>query len=69
MNISKQKINGVIPYLIIVQNENAEWIFKANKKRNAMFKSKEKAEECALELSKKHPKWKFTVKLSNGIPL
>ena len=69
MNILKQKINGIIPYLIIVQDGNTEWIFKLNKKRNAMFKTKESAEECALELSKKHPRWKFTVKLSNGIPL
>lgn len=69
MNIFKQKINGIIPYLIIVQDENNEWIFKLNKKRKAMFKTKEAAEEFALELSKKHPKWKFTVKLSNGIPL
>lgn len=69
MIIPKQKVNGIIPYLIIVQNANEEWIFKANKKRNVMFKTKEGAQECALELSKKHPKWKFTVKLSNGIPL
>ena len=69
MNTFKQKINGLIPYLIIVNNGNQEWIFKSNKKRNALFKTREAAEESALELSKKHPKWKFTVKLSNGIPI
>jgi len=69
MKIFKQKIKGVVPYLIIVDDGNLEWIFKANKKRNAMFKTKQGAEEAALELSKKHPKWKFTVKMSNGIPL
>ena len=69
MKIVKLKINNVIPYLIIVNSGTAEWIYKASKKREALFKTKEGAEEAALKLSKKNPKWKFTIKLSNGIPI
>ena len=70
MQIRKQTVNGVIPYILVIQSRNDEYVWKGGKgKKGGMFKTKAAAEEKALELSKQHPSWKIIVKLSNGIPI
>ena len=69
LKVPKQKVKDVTPYIIVVKTQHEEYIWKGGRKKGSMFKTKEGAEAKALELSKAHPKWVVTVKLSNGIPL
>lgn len=69
IHVPKQVIKQVIPYIIVIKTPTEEYIWRGGRKKGAMFKTKEGAENKALEISKQHPKWVVTVKLSNGIPL
>jgi hypothetical protein len=69
MHIHKQIVEGIIPYIIIVDDGLSEYIYKKGNGKRAFFRTRNSAEKRALWLSKEHPRWKITVKLSNGIPL
>ena len=69
MYIHKQVVEGIIPYIIIVDDGNSQYIHKKGNGKRAFFQTRNGAEKRALWLSKEHPRWKFTIKLSNGVPL
>lgn len=70
MKILKRSFGALVPYILVIKTRDQEYVYKnANRKKDALFKTREGAEEKALELSKKHPSWTVIVKQSNGIPL
>ena len=69
MHVPVRVVKGIVPYIVIVKSSTDEWFLKGSKRKTAMFKTREDAEKRVLELSIKHPNWKYIIKLSNGVSL
>ena len=69
LTVPRQVVKQTIPYVLCIKTPTEEFIWRGGRKKGSMFKTRDGAEQKALELSKQNPKWVVTVKLSNGIPL
>jgi hypothetical protein len=67
MKIQKQVIEGIIPYVIIVDDGISTYIHKKGNGKNALFRTSNAAEKRAMWISSEHPKWKLVIKQANGI--
>lgn len=69
MEVPLRVIKGVVPYIIILDKGNEVIPYKGRKNKPALFSTLEAAEEVAVRISKYNPRWKVTIKKSNGIPI
>lgn len=69
MRVPVRSIKGVVPWVVVIKTQSEEFFLKGSRRKIALFKSRDSAEQQVLELSVKHPKWKFIIKQSNGVPL
>jgi len=69
MIIQKQVIDGIIPYIIIVQYGDQEYVYKKANGKRAFFRTRNAAEKRAMWISKEHPSWKLIIKQSNGVAI
>ena len=69
MEIRKEVVKGIMPYIIIVQTPHEEYIYKGGSGKKGLFRTREAAESVALQLSSAHPRWKLTIKQKNGVPI
>jgi len=67
MKIQKQVIEGTIPFVIIVQYGDQEYIHKKDNGKLAYFRTRNAAEKRAMWISKEHPSWKLVIKQANGV--
>jgi hypothetical protein len=68
MKIHKQVIDGVIPWVIIVEDGvNSPYVYKKGNGKSGLFRTQNAAEKRAEWISREHPSWKLVIKLKNGI--
>lgn len=67
MKVHKQVVQGIIPYIIIVDDGESVYVYNKGTGKSGLFRTKESAEERAISISNEHPSWKLTIKQANGI--
>jgi trehalose utilization protein len=67
MKIQKRVIEGIIPYVIVVDDGVSTYVHKKDNGKDALFRTQNAAEKRAMWISSQHPRWKLVIKQCNGV--